>query len=78
MQFSNGQESNAVYNNVNHYLSPKFWAYIGKDFASPNNYNGQIGHFNINLGLGAFRDGKDLAHKDDVFGLVIGTQKLVP
>jgi hypothetical protein len=46
-------------------LAPKFFAYIGKDFTSPFNYNGKIGYFSVNLGAGAFKDGKDLSHKDD-------------
>lgn len=50
---------------MNHYLAPKFYAYIGKDFTSPNNYNGKIGYFSVNLGAGAFKDGRDFGHKDD-------------
>lgn len=61
---------------MNHYLAPKFYAYIGKDFTSPNNYNGKIGYFSVNLGAGAFKDGRDFGHKDDVFGITIGIGKL--
>lgn len=61
---------------MNHYLAPKFFAYIGKDFTSPFNYNGKIGYINVNLGAGAFKDDKDLGHKDDVFGIKIGIGKL--
>jgi trans-2-enoyl-CoA reductase len=53
------------YNQINHYLAPKFFLYVGRDLTHPVNYNGKIGYMALNLGDGAFRDGKDFGHKDD-------------
>lgn len=39
--------------------------YVGKDLTHPINYNGKIGYVALNLGDGAFKDGKDFGHKDD-------------
>lgn len=72
VQFFNQKSLSHTYNNVNHYLPPTLWVYIGKDINKGNNfYSGKIGYVNVNLGEGAFRAGKDFNHPDDIFSVKV-------
>jgi hypothetical protein len=55
------------FDNVNHYMAERFFLLLGKDGVHPN-YNGFMGHLQVNLGKGAYRNTGDYKHDDDVFG----------
>lgn len=62
---------------VNHFLPKQLFFYLGNDAFDYGLYNGQVAFLNVNFGRGAFRLGKDLTHKDDIFGYQAGADKLV-
>ena len=74
VKFSTGIET-IEYNNVNHYYSPKFYIFTGKDKQFPG-FNGKLGYVNFVLGDGAFRKTPDFKHPLDVFGLTEGEVNL--
>lgn len=56
-----------TYEGINHYFTPEFFVYVGKDKHFPG-HNGQLGQINFNLGDGAFTKGNDFKHAKNIFG----------
>lgn len=61
-------EDSTQYENIDHYFAPEFFVYYGRDKHFPG-WNGQMGLVNFNSGEGAFRNGKDFKHPQNIFGL---------
>lgn len=67
VKWSNSDDG-MTYENINHYFTPEFFVYVGKDKHFPG-HNGQLGQINFNLGAGAFTKGNDFKHDNNIFGL---------
>lgn len=74
-KFTTGIET-IEYNNVNHYYTPKFYVYTGKDQQFPG-FNGKLGYVNFVLGEGSFRSSPNFKHPSDVFGHEEGESALL-
>ncbi|CAD8140693.1 unnamed protein product [Paramecium octaurelia] len=75
VKFTGGIET-IEYNNVNHYYTPYFYTFVGKDKQFPG-FNGKIGYVNFALGSGTFRKTPDFKHPNDVFGFDKGESTLL-
>ncbi|CAD8058815.1 unnamed protein product [Paramecium sonneborni] len=62
--------------NVNHYFTPQFHTYVGKDEHFPG-FNGKIAYVNFVLGSGSYRNKPDFIIKDDLFGYDVGDINLI-
>ena len=69
-------EDSLTYDKTNHYWTPEFYVFIGKDKHFPG-FSGILGHINFNLGKGSFKKGTDYKDDKDSFGLSVGIEKLV-
>lgn len=63
----NDSDDSLTYEKINHYFTPEFFVYVGKDKHFPG-FNGQIGQVNFNLGTGSFLKGKDYKDDKNIFG----------
>jgi len=74
VKFTDSEES-LNYANTNHYFTPKFYVFVGKDAHFPG-FSGKVAYVNFNVGKGSFKKGNDFTDDGDNFGFSLGAKEL--